>query len=260
MGEMGYGYGSECHLLRWMGRHRRRFNERVTEEIGRPGAPLEWLDFRFRRSGLWPDAELEGMQFLRNTHPLAFNAWKEFWPQSGTPPTWDAVGWLGSDNDRELILLEAKARIGEDATRCRATNPASIAMIEAAFAETKAALGVDPACDWMNGFYQITNRLAVLYFLQIKCQVPARLLFLYFVGDLRGAGRNCPQTEAQWQDAIQDQTPTLVSRMATPWKRTSTPFFYRSRTEACQRRLIEQRLLLMSDLSLGDNSVEEAPI
>ena len=23
MGEMGYGYGSECHLLRFLGRHRR---------------------------------------------------------------------------------------------------------------------------------------------------------------------------------------------------------------------------------------------
>ena len=29
MGEMGYGYGSECHILRFMGRHRHVLDQRL---------------------------------------------------------------------------------------------------------------------------------------------------------------------------------------------------------------------------------------
>src|SRR4051812_16707829 len=108
MGEMGYGYGSECHLLRWMGRHRKQFDESVARSVGRPGTAIDWLDFRFREKGPWPDAELEGMEFLSDNQAV-WNAWQQFWPQTGTPPTWDAVGWLGSGDARELLLVEAKA-------------------------------------------------------------------------------------------------------------------------------------------------------
>lgn len=31
MGEMGMGYGSECHLLRYLGRHRRALDARILE-------------------------------------------------------------------------------------------------------------------------------------------------------------------------------------------------------------------------------------
>lgn len=205
MGEMGYGYGSECHLLRWMGRHRKQFDETVASAVGRPGAPLDWLDFRFRGGGLWPDAELVGMEFLQN-NPAVWNAWQAFWPQTGTAQTWDAVGWLGPAGDRELVLIEAKARIGEDGSSCKAKGRGR-EMIEAAFELTKEALGVHPTRDWMNGSYQYTNRIAALHFLNIHCdalgcRVPARLLFLYFVGDLTGRGRNCPQDEAGWLPSL----------------------------------------------------------
>jgi hypothetical protein len=49
MGKMGYGYGSECHLLRWMGRHRKAFDVAVLSAIKREGSKIDWLDFNFKR-------------------------------------------------------------------------------------------------------------------------------------------------------------------------------------------------------------------
>lgn len=55
---IGNGYGSEFHLLRWMGRHRGLFNQRVSTAVGRPGSVIKWMDFGFdgpvgpRTSGL----------------------------------------------------------------------------------------------------------------------------------------------------------------------------------------------------------------
>lgn len=45
MGEMGNGYGSECHLLRFMGRHRHLLDERILAVLG--GDSINWLDFGF---------------------------------------------------------------------------------------------------------------------------------------------------------------------------------------------------------------------
>jgi hypothetical protein len=58
MGKMGYGYGSECHLLRWMGRHRKAFDAAALHVIKREGPKIEWLDFEFKPGEMWPDAEL----------------------------------------------------------------------------------------------------------------------------------------------------------------------------------------------------------
>ena len=48
MGRMGYGYGSELHLLRWMGRHRNKFNDEVSKAIGVKGEKI--LNLRVRIS------------------------------------------------------------------------------------------------------------------------------------------------------------------------------------------------------------------
>ena len=48
MGEMGLGYGSETHLLRFMGRHRDKLDELILEETG--SQSIHWLDFKFAES------------------------------------------------------------------------------------------------------------------------------------------------------------------------------------------------------------------
>ena len=201
MAEIGSGYGSECHLLRWMGRHRNLFDERVSNAVGRPGAPINWLDFGFAPKKLWPDAELRGLEFLYDRLGLKA-AWDKFWPTGGGIHNWDAVGWIGDEPEQELLLLEAKAHVDEMETSCGA-GLASTRKIELAFNEVKGSLGASPEADWIRGYYQAANRIAALYFVQRE-HVPARLLFVYFLGD-RVPGRECPRTAVEWKPAITAQ-------------------------------------------------------
>jgi len=199
--KMGDGYGSECHLLRWMGRHRNRLDQEVLSAVGLQGR-VEWLDFHFDPSAVWPDGEWKGLDFLADDAGLQ-TAWADFWPQSGNAMNWDAVAWVDSGESRELLLVEAKAHLGEIASSCGAKGPGR-EKIARALDETKRALGVEPACDWVNGYYQLANRLAVLHFLGRR-DVPAHLLLVYFVGDRQDSGRDCPDSAEGWMDALRRQ-------------------------------------------------------
>ena len=202
MAKIGYGYGSECHLLRWMGRHRKLFDEKVADAVSRPGESIEWLDFKFDSKKLWPDAELKGLEFLYD-QPGLESKWKAFWPTSRGIHNWDAVGWLGIKPNRELLLLEAKANFEEMRSDCKAESPKSILKIETAFERVKQSLNAEPSADWTKDYYQAANRIATLYFLQQE-GIPAQLLFVHFLGD-RNAGRECPDTEEKWRPALEAQ-------------------------------------------------------
>jgi hypothetical protein len=71
-------------------------------------------------------------------------------------------------------------------------------------AETKTFLGVPESSDWLGPYYQYANRLAVLYFLTVKAQVGARLLFGYFTGDRFPEGRACPSCVEDWRPLISE--------------------------------------------------------
>jgi hypothetical protein len=209
MGEIGNGYGSECHLLRWMGRHRKEFDKRLLAGMKQPeDAQIEWLDFNFQTEPgkLWPDAELKGLEFLQGEEYRALQEkWAEFWPLGKGVHNWDAAGWLHVKNKRELLLLEAKAHIGEIKSDCGAEKDSSIDKIENAFKEVKTALHVQADRDWMKKYYQFTNRIATLYFLN-KHNIAARLIFVYFNGDIIGESRVSPKTEDGWKDALHEQS------------------------------------------------------
>jgi hypothetical protein len=53
MAEMGIGYGSECHLLRYLGRHRALLDRRILE-VTRADT-IAWLDHPFDPSKAWLD-------------------------------------------------------------------------------------------------------------------------------------------------------------------------------------------------------------
>jgi hypothetical protein len=130
MGEFGLGYGSECHLLRWMGRHRNELDRRILSAIGSTGQ-LQWLDFGFSCPDArpLPDAELTGLEFLKDSNP-AKGEWRRIWPHSGSQHHWDAVAWLHTEHGSELVLVEAKAP----------RNPSSTVMVGEGF--SKAATGL----------------------------------------------------------------------------------------------------------------------
>lgn len=70
MAEMGAGYGSECHLLRYLGRHRNRFDYLIREKIG--AEAVRWLDFHFDPTKVWLDGERKG---LTSCLPITLHGW-----------------------------------------------------------------------------------------------------------------------------------------------------------------------------------------
>jgi len=204
---MGYGYGSECHLLRWMGRHRTAFDSAIRQAIGMTGGSVDWLDFKFNTEKEWPDSELQGLEYI--DEPAIREIWKGWWPQGRGIHNWDAVGLLGGNDSKEIILVEAKAHITEMGSRCKASDSTNRQRIEQSLTETAEYIGVKYNPGWMNSYYQFANRIAVVYFLKKHGYTP-HLIMIYFVGDLGNASRVCPQTPDGWEQAIFGENGTLA--------------------------------------------------
>jgi hypothetical protein len=119
---------------------------------------------------------------------------KEFWPEGG--PRWDA---LGKSHSGKLFLVEAKSHISELISTSRAKDDDSKERIRKSLKETKDYLNSKSELDWSKCFYQYTNRLAHLYLLRKKNELPTYLVFVYFINDLEMKG---PTTVHEWNGAI----------------------------------------------------------
>jgi hypothetical protein len=121
-------------------------------------------------------------------------ALEDFWPQNG--PQWDA---LGKSDNSYMFLVEAKSHISELISTMKAKNPDSRRRIRRSLEKTKQYLGINSDVDWSARFYQYTNRLAHLYFLRVKNQLPAYLVFVYFINDTDVMG---PTSVSEWKGAL----------------------------------------------------------
>lgn len=216
MGKLGYGYGSEFHLLRWMGRHRTEFDKRVCEVLN--VTDVKWFDFEFDSTREIPDRELIGLEFITNEfvkkYPFvkndsrfedALKDYRKFWPQKGNQMNWDAVGMAGDT----YILCEAKAHIGEieKVHKDDDTTDSAQRRIKA-FKFAQKEIGVcGSANDWFHKFYQMANRLYILALLK-KRDIRAMLLNIYFCGD-RFRGRKCPRKAEGWSAIIDEEYKAL---------------------------------------------------
>ena len=196
MGKLRVGYGSQWHLMRYLAYHRNELNRVIENATG--GASISWIDFPFNPNSELLDDEWKGVDFLPEGD-LAREAWMKYWPRRGQ--NWDGVGKIRFGSREEWLLVEAKAHLKEIESQCQATKGGvGLEMIEAAFRETKEAVGVDSSADWLKPYYQYANRLATLHFLT-KSNVRARLLFIYFLGDKR-SHQECPSDPAGWEPAL----------------------------------------------------------
>lgn len=212
MAEIGDGYGSECHLLRFLGRHRAYLNKLILKETGLE--IIEWLDFRFRTSkGGWHDAEMKGVEFIQDKS--LGKAWKQFWPQTGNVQNWDAVAKVMNRGNEEWLLVEAKSHLGEEKSDCGAVADESKTMIKRVFSEVKKYLGVDDKQDWESKYYQYANRIAFLYFLQ-RHNNSAHLLFIYFLGD-QFPEKICPQNQSEWDETLKAQDDHICLPLNNPF-------------------------------------------
>jgi hypothetical protein len=118
----------------------------------------------------------------------------DFWPSRG--PVWDGLG--RSDNGK-VFLVEAKSHISEVLSPKTGAGEKSLRKIKKSLNETKTFLHSKSEHDWTTTFYQYTNRLAHLYLLRALNEVPAYLIFLYFVNDKDMSG---PKSVDEWIGAI----------------------------------------------------------
>jgi len=173
------------------------------------GAELDW------RSPLKQEAyaEYRDAEFLRalGLAPQA-PALKAFWPARG--PRWDALAIVADParpNWRGVLLAEGKSYPGEMRSSTRAEGT-SRQMIAKALAKTQSALGVTPNPEaWLDGFYQLANRLAHLVWLRER-GVEAWLVHLLFVDD-----PHRPTSEEEWATAMAATHAELGVPDQHPW-------------------------------------------
>jgi len=207
----GHGYGSAWHLLRCLGWHRDSFSRNVARQIGADS--VIWRDFPFASSG-WRyssgapirDAEWTRLNFIHDAGVQ--RAYDAFWPTRGSQQAWDAIGVARHQGSDEVLLVEAKAHIGEIAdAACGAAEQGGRPQIRQAFVSTLKALGYgddaakEVANTWLTRYYQTANRIATLHFLN-GAGVKTRLVFLYFCGDRHPSGVTGPVDESGWAAAL----------------------------------------------------------
>jgi hypothetical protein len=170
-----------------------RHPQRLTQLLREAGA------LRHERELVWrsplPDdgwAEYRDAAFLEQVGLLHLAPQlAAFWPSRG--PQWDALAVAGET----VILVEAKAHVGELISHCAARDEGSRALIRQSLNATRRALGATGDRDWMHEYYQLANRLAHLWFLRSH-GVDAQLVLLNFTGD---TGMPSPSTPAAFADA-----------------------------------------------------------
>lgn len=215
MASIGHGYGSEFHLLRWMGRHRNEFTKQVAGKLN--SQTINWFDFNFCNNNSIPDKELNGFSFLKigeNRHQRAYELIKTvrderspfFWPGGGMSFSWDAVG---QTEDGRYVLCEAKAHKDELNSSIGPKAKGKDA-IRKALEETKRRAKIESAFDWSQSYYQFANRLYVQVVLA-QFGIDAVLLNIYFLGDSFPPDyhRHCPTMQEEWEEAINKEYETL---------------------------------------------------
>jgi hypothetical protein len=118
----------------------------------------------------------------------------DFWPSKC--PVWDG---LDRSDRRNVFLVEAKSHIAEVLSPKTGAGVKSLGKIKKSLNETKTLLHSNSDHDWSSIFYQYTNRLAHLYLLRALNQVPAYLVFVYFVNDKE---MNGPKSIDEWIGAL----------------------------------------------------------
>ena len=219
MGQMRVGYGSEFHLLRFLGRHRRAFDSGVlaacSEHNCHKPTSIEWLDFPYDSKEKTLDGEWKSVDFISGH---GGDAWKRFWPdrypgrvnRTGMP-SWDAIERLVYSSHRDWLLVEAKAHETEFAGRqakCGAGRASRTTIVNTLRdVQSRLRASNSPSWNvveakWLGKYYQLANRLAILSFL-LDHHHDARLLFVYFVRD-SFPRRRCPGTSTRWRALIAD--------------------------------------------------------
>lgn len=120
---------------------------------------------------------------------------ENFWPNKG--PRWDALG----KSDKAFFMVESNANIDEMISPLKTIQSNdTFELIDQSIDETKAFIQPTVDVEWTFEYYQYSIRLAHLYFLREVNNIPAYLIFIYFINDESVDG---PKTKEEWMTAIQ---------------------------------------------------------
>jgi len=168
MAQIGYGYGSEFQLMRFLGHHRHLLESEICKQTGIGEGQFNWLDFDFadRRKVISGDKELSGLLFLskipfldKETIDVILKDYTSYKISNiNTWQSWDAIFTL----DKTIYLVEAKAHVGEmvSTSQERISNNEILSFMK----NNLSALPV--SSEWLKSYYQLANRLATTAFLQ----------------------------------------------------------------------------------------------
>lgn len=187
MAQIGYGYGSEFHLMRFLGHHRHLLERRISQQIKEVGI-FNWLDFEFEKnplSNICGDKELKGLSFL-HTIGASYSQFQsiisEYHSYSinkiNSWQNWDAIFTL---NDT-LYLVEAKAHVSEISSGKKEHGDRSKDEIMRFFTEQlgeNTQYNFRVTREWLRDYYQLANRMATAALLN-KHGIKTKVLYIYF--------------------------------------------------------------------------------
>ena len=207
MAQIGYGYGSEYQLLRFLGHHRNVLEEKLREAIGNFNGSFHWFDFDFadREKTISGDSEMCGLSFLEKKipnifevcnevkkYPWAFDRWQY----------WDAVFIL----DNVLYFVEAKAHKDELKSGNKEHGETHSKEI-LNFMKEQFKCAND---EWLKDYYQFANRLSTISLLNSK-GITCKLVNIYFIDGYydREHGINKDTTEEAFCKEIENELKQL---------------------------------------------------
>lgn len=186
MAPIGFGYGSEFQLLRFMGHHRELLEKEICSQIGTPLGQFRWLDFDFsdRTKVITGDKERTGLNFLydipfldRTCVENIISDYNEYKINNiNSWQSWDAIFTLNNT----IYLVEAKAYVKE-----MSPTPSKKESSDEILRFMRESLpNITITNDWMGHYYQLANRLATTSFLKKRLEskgVSARTLCIFFI-------------------------------------------------------------------------------
>ena len=227
MAEIGYGYGSEWHLMRFMARHRKYLEKKIRESIGVNDGDFSWLDFRFVEKGKAADAEIKGLSFLDDilhenklglTDKKIKDIKKSFISGWNSSQSWDAVFVLNNT----IYLVEAKARIDEMKSNNKNNGGTSRTSIIQFMEKQLCKYGINVNKEWLGTYYQLANRLATVALLK-NHGVNAKCVYIYFIDGFEKPGTGCKENANK--DLYQNDYKMALIEHAFSWSFTTTlPF------------------------------------
>ncbi len=180
MAQIGYGYGSEFQLLRFLGHHRNLFERTIKDTLHQEGE-FNWLDFEFADpdSVISCDSERKGLTWLKEILNDDFlyakidSEYKSYKINNADAwQNWDAIFTLNG----VLYLVEAKAHKNEIKSGNKKHGDNSADEILRLMREQLPDITVTEK--WLYEYYQLANRLAITAL--INKYTPCRTLCVYF--------------------------------------------------------------------------------